>query len=224
MAPLSEAHRSVISTLVMVAEQTLEIASLRALGVGEGVTPAVAVKDEVPGVVAADGGTLFLDEIGDLPLDLQPKLLRFLENRETMPLGETHPVAVDVRVVAATHKDLADLVRQGLFREDLFFRLQVVPVHLPPLRERREDIVPLVKHFLASLTPDGEAPPRLSPGVIALLLEYDWPGNVREVRNVVERALAYQPVPRVLGADQLHPPPQGSGRPGNRAPASRQPA
>ena len=298
VAPLSEAHRSVVSALVMVAEQTLEIASLRSLGVTEGGTAAAAA-EEVPGVVAAsapmrtlvrdlgrlrnsrssvlitgesgtgkeviarllhessaralepyvtfncstvprdlfegqlfghrkgsftgadrdhpgviraaDGGTLFLDEIGDLPLDVQPKLLRFLENREIMPLGETRPVPVDVRVVAATHKDLADLVRRGLFREDLFFRLQVVPVHLPPLRERREDIVPLVKHFLASLTPDGEAPPRLSPGVIASLLEYDWPGNVREVRNVVERALAYQPVPPVLGAEHLHPPPRVGG-------------
>lgn len=157
-----------------------------------------------PGVIrAADGGTLLLDEVGDLPLDLQPKLLRFLENAEVLPLGETSPHRVDVRVVAATHKDLADLVRQGQFREDLFFRLQVVPIHLAPLRERPEDVVPLIEHFLAAQLEEGEPPPRLAPEVVAELQAYRWPGNAREVRNVVERATAYTPIPRVLGPEHL---------------------
>lgn len=157
-----------------------------------------------PGVIrAADGGTLFLDEVGDLPLELQPKLLRFLENGEVLPLGETHPRSVDVRVVAATHKDLAELVRRGHFRDDLFFRLQVVPVHLAPLRERPEDIAPLVEHFLAGRVTEGETAPRLAPEAIAALQAYTWPGNVREVRNVVDRVMAYSPVPRLLGLEHL---------------------
>jgi hypothetical protein len=157
-----------------------------------------------PGVIrAAHGGTLFLDEIGELPLEVQPKLLRFLENGEVFPLGETRPVHVDVRVVAATHRDLGLLVREGRFREDLYYRLQVVPVRVPPLRERREDIIALVRHFVSQLTPEGAEPPRLGPDVLAVLTAHPWPGNVRELRNVIERSLAFGPLPSVLGADRL---------------------
>ncbi|WP_304466073.1 sigma-54 dependent transcriptional regulator [Vitiosangium sp. GDMCC 1.1324] len=157
-----------------------------------------------PGVIrAAHGGTLFLDEIGELPLEVQPKLLRFLENGEIFPLGETRPVQVDVRVIAATHRDLGQLVREGRFREDLYYRLQVVPVRVPPLRERREDIIALARHFVAQLTPEGQEPPQLGPDALAALVAHAWPGNVRELRNVIERSLAFGPLPSMLGADRL---------------------
>ncbi len=157
-----------------------------------------------PGVIrTAHGGTLFLDEIGELPLEVQPKLLRFLENGEVFPLGETRPVHVDVRVVAATHRDLGQLVREGRFREDLYYRLQVVPVRVPPLRERREDIIALARHFVSQLTPEGAEPPRLGPDALSVLTAHPWPGNVRELRNVIERSLAFGPLPPVLGADRL---------------------
>ncbi|WP_240360567.1 sigma-54-dependent transcriptional regulator [Pyxidicoccus caerfyrddinensis] len=157
-----------------------------------------------PGVIrAAHGGTLFLDEIGELPLEVQPKLLRFLENGEVFPLGEMRPVEVDVRVVAATHRDLSQLVREGRFREDLYYRLQVVPVRVPPLRERREDVVALARHFVRMLTPEGEEPPQLGPDALSALVAHPWPGNVRELRNVIERSMAYGPLPAVLGAEQM---------------------
>jgi hypothetical protein len=157
-----------------------------------------------PGVIrAAHGGTLFLDEIGELPLDVQPKLLRFLENGEVFPLGETRPAQVDVRVIAATHRDLGRLVREGRFREDLYYRLQVVPLRVPPLRERRDDILALAHHFVRQLTPEGLEPPRLGPDVLAALVAHPWPGNVRELRNVLERSLAFGPLPAVLGAEHL---------------------
>ncbi len=157
-----------------------------------------------PGVIrAAQGGTLFLDEIGELPLEVQPKLLRFLENGEIFPLGETRPVQVDVRVIAATHRDLGQLVREGRFREDLYYRLQVVPVRVPPLRERREDILALARYFVNQLTPEGQEPPQLGPDALAALVAHAWPGNVRELRNVIERSLAFGSPPAVLGADRL---------------------
>ncbi|MEO8182840.1 MAG: sigma-54 dependent transcriptional regulator [Deltaproteobacteria bacterium] len=157
-----------------------------------------------PGVIrAADGGTLFLDEIAELPLDLQPKLLRFLENAEVFPLGGQRPVKVDVRVLAASHRDLMELVREGRFREDLYYRLQVVPIHVPPLRERREDIPVLARHFVRQLTSTGE-PPVLGPDALSALLAHPWRGNVRELRNVIERALAFSPAPDVLQARHLH--------------------
>jgi len=163
-----------------------------------------ASKDH-PGVIrAANGGTLFLDELGELPLDIQPKLLRFLENAEVFPLGEQKPVRVDVRVVAATHRDLAALVRDGKFREDLYYRLQVVPVFIPPLRERRADIPELARHFLQALT-RGE-PPVLAPDAREALLAQPFPGNVRELKNILERALAYFPEQRVLRAEHLRLP------------------
>jgi hypothetical protein len=156
-----------------------------------------------PGVIrAATGGTLFLDEIGELPLDIQPKLLRFLENGEIFPLGERRPLRVDVRVLAATHRNLSDLVRSGKFREDLYYRLQVVPIVVPPLRDRREDVPVLARHFLREQTRHGE-PPVLAPDALASLTAHSWPGNVRELRNVIERATAFSPTPSVLRAEHL---------------------
>ncbi len=138
----------------------------------------------------ADGGTLFLDEIGHLPLALQGKLLRALEERTIRRVGGTRNIPVDVRVVAATHVDLARAVREGAFREDLFYRLNVVPIELPPLRARREDIVPLAQHFLAKFASDYDLPPlKLSPEGAAALRAGDWPGNIRELRNTIERAV-----------------------------------
>ncbi|MEZ4458280.1 MAG: sigma 54-interacting transcriptional regulator [bacterium] len=149
---------------------------------------------------AADGGTLFLDEIGDLPLDLQPKLLRFLENGEVFPLGDTRPMRVDVRVIAATHRDLEAMIAAGTFREDLYYRLAVVPIHITSLRERREDIVPLAQHFMRNLR---DAPPAFSADAAKALIEHAWPGNVRELRNVVERSLAYVQDRDVVHANDL---------------------
>lgn len=161
-----------------------------------------------PGVIrAAAGGTLFLDEIGELPLEVQPKLLRFLDSGEILPLGERKPLKVDVRVVTATHRDLSELVRRGLFREDLYFRLHVVPIAVPPLRQRPEDVVALARYFVKALSEGGHAPnapaPVLAPDAIARLTSYPWPGNVRELRNVIERALAFSPTPTLLRAEHL---------------------
>jgi DNA-binding transcriptional regulator YiaG/predicted ATP-dependent protease len=161
-----------------------------------------ASTDHLGVIRAADGGTLFLDEIGELPLDVQPKLLRFLENGEVFPLGAKQAVRVDVRIIAATHRDLALLVREGRFREDLFYRLQVVPLRVPPLRERLEDVAPLARHFVRLLAPDGRVPV-LSPDALAVLATHSFPGNVRELRNVIERALAFAPLPEVLHAEHL---------------------
>jgi hypothetical protein len=162
-----------------------------------------AVADH-PGVIrAADGGTLFLDEIGELPLDVQPKLLRFLENGEILPLGERRPQRVDVRVIAATHRDLGALVRAGGFREDLYYRLQVIPVAIAPLRERPEDILALARFFLRRMTPPGSEPPVLLPDAVERLRAHPWPGNVRELRNVIERCLAFEPRPAFIGGGDL---------------------
>ncbi|MEP6865894.1 MAG: sigma 54-interacting transcriptional regulator [Deltaproteobacteria bacterium] len=139
----------------------------------------------------AAGGTIFLDELGELSLDLQPKLLRVLEQRELRRVGGTKILKVDLRVVAATRKDLRSEVEKGKFREDLYFRLNVVPITAPSLRERREDIPLLIDSMLKKLAPDGA---HLTDQTRAALMAHDWPGNVRELRNVIERALA-------LGAD-----------------------
>ncbi len=137
----------------------------------------------------ADGGTLFLDEIGDLPLDLQPKLLRAIQEREIDPLGAEKPRKVDVRLVAATHTDLALAVQEGRFRQDLFYRLNVFPVHLPPLRERPEDILALAEAFLDRFARENRRPALALPDLVRDQLEaYPWPGNVRELQNVLERA------------------------------------
>jgi DNA-binding NtrC family response regulator len=145
-----------------------------------------AVADR-PGVFEeASGGTLFLDEIGELPLDLQPKLLRAIEKREVRPLGSTDVVTVDVRLVAATNRSLESEVNAGRFREDLYWRLAVVRVELPPLRARPEDVPLLAEHFLRRIAPDAEP---FEEGVLAALATRPWPGNVRELRNAIERAV-----------------------------------
>ena len=144
----------------------------------------------------ADGGTLFLDELGELPLDLQPKLLRALEQREVRRVGSTKAQKVDVRIIAATNRNLEDEVRAGRFRQDLFYRLSVVRLHLPALRDRTGDIALLVQHFLDTGSynrlPDGRAKVRgVSRDAMAALERYPWPGNVRELVNVVERAVSF---------------------------------
>jgi len=148
----------------------------------------------------ADGGTLFLDEIGEVPPGVQAKLLRALQHKEVRPVGASFTVPVDLRVVAATHRDLADLVAEGRFRADLFYRLNVVRIEVPPLRERREDIPLLVHHFLdmhgARAPVDG-----IEDEALALLVASDWPGNVRELENAMESALALAPGPKLRVAD-----------------------
>jgi len=139
----------------------------------------------------ADGGTLFLDEIGELPLAAQPKLLRFLQEGEVHPLGEARPIKVKARVIAATNRDLEADIREGRFRADLYYRLDVFHIHIPPLRKRREDIRPLIKHFLDLRQHEtGKQELRLSDGAWALLLDYHWPGNVREVESWSHRVAA----------------------------------
>lgn len=140
----------------------------------------------------ADGGTLFLDEIGELPLDLQPKLLRVLQEGEVRRVGENLSRKVNVRVLAATARDLRGVVTQGGFRDDLFFRLAVVEIHIPPLRERREDISVLVNHFVQNVAVrEGRVVPSISPAVMEVLSQYAWPGNVRELANFIERAMIF---------------------------------
>jgi two-component system, NtrC family, response regulator AlgB len=153
-----------------------------------------AVKDQPGRVEAAEGGTLFLDEIGDVPPGLQAKLLRFLQERTFERVGETRTRKADVRLVTATNRDLEDDVRSGRFREDLLFRLNVVEVRVPALRERREDILVLAKRFLAFFARTiGRPPATLSEAAEKVLLDYDWPGNVRELRNTIERAVILWP-------------------------------
>ena len=138
----------------------------------------------------ADHGTLFLDEIGDISLTLQSRLLRALQEHEIVPVGSEAPVKIDVRVLAATHRDLPELVRQGHFREDLYYRLNVVTLLLPPLRERRQDIPLLMDHFLRELAArHGRGPVAVDPEAQRRLLGYEWPGNIRELQNVLERAM-----------------------------------
>lgn len=139
-------------------------------------------------VLEADGGTLFLDEIGDMPLALQVKLLRLLQDREVRAVGSARARAVDIRVVSATHRDLEALMREGQFREDLFYRLNVVTLHLPPLSERREDIPLLAQHFLAQVAQRyGRAVPSFAPDALEYLTASRWPGNIRQLSNVVEQ-------------------------------------
>ncbi|BCM24330.1 sigma-54 interaction domain-containing protein [Methyloradius palustris] len=138
----------------------------------------------------ANGGTLFLDEIGDLPQSTQVKLLRVLQEREVVRVGSRKPTPIDVRLIAATNVNLEEAVRAGRFREDLYYRIKVVPIDLPPLRERRGDILPLVEHFLNVYKNRLQtATPQLAPETIRLMLDYPWPGNIRELENVIHRAL-----------------------------------
>jgi len=135
----------------------------------------------------ADGGTIFLDEIGDMPLSLQVKLLRVIQDKEIERLGGEKVIKVDVRIIAATNRDLKSMVEEGKFREDLYYRLNVVPVYVPPLRERREDIPVLIEHFLENFNSKYGKRVRISPEALEVLMDYDWPGNVRELENTVER-------------------------------------
>jgi len=139
----------------------------------------------------ADTGSIFLDEIGDLRPETQIRLLRVIQEREFTPLGDTNTVKVDVRIIAATNVDLKDAVKNGIFREDLYYRLSVVPLELPPLRNRREDILPLAKYFIAKYAAENgrDISENLSPDVLALLENYYYPGNVRELENIIERAV-----------------------------------
>jgi DNA-binding NtrC family response regulator len=171
----------------------------------------------------ADGGTLFLDELGELPLDLQPKLLRALEQREVRRVGSSKPIKVDVRIIAATNRNLEDEVRGGRFRQDLFYRLSVVRLMLPSLRERPDDIPLLVSHFLKLHTfnkgPDGTQRVRgVSQDAIDALAAYQWPGNVRELVNVIERAVSFCDGGTITGEDlpehirDVQPAPRAGGR------------
>jgi DNA-binding NtrC family response regulator len=161
-----------------------------------------AVKSRQGAFELADSGTIFLDEIGELSLDLQPKLLRALDQRETKRVGADKPVPVNVRVVSATNKDLEKEVKAGRFREDLFYRLSVVRVYMPPLRKRKEDIETIAGHLLEEISSDiGKKISGLSPEAAAALTAYSWPGNVRELKNVLGRAAALCDGKRVEAKD-----------------------
>jgi two-component system nitrogen regulation response regulator NtrX len=146
----------------------------------------------------ADGGTLFLDEVGDMSLRTQSKVLRVLEEQRIEPVGAAESMQVDVRVVAATNKNLEEEIERGNFREDLFYRLNVIPFFVPPLRERREDVAELAEHFLREFTTAyGRKPKELTPEAFQVLAEYHWPGNVRELKNLIERIVILNPQIRV---------------------------
>ena len=149
-----------------------------------------AHRDRVGRFELADGGTIFLDEVGEIPLALQGKLLRVLQEKEFERVGDDKTRKVDVRVIAATNKDLEQAVEEGEFREDLYYRLSVFPVQVPPLRKRGDDVVQLAAHFLEQVCRQfGRPCPPLTPAQIEALRRYDWPGNVRELKNVIERAV-----------------------------------
>jgi DNA-binding NtrC family response regulator/tetratricopeptide (TPR) repeat protein len=165
-----------------------------------------AVSDQ-PGIIrSADGGTLFLDEIGDIPLDVQPKLLRFLEQAEIIPVGDPRPISVDVRVLAATNADLEQRVNEGRFREDLYYRLSIIKIDIPPLRERREEIPHLCTFFLRDSSEQLDRPDvQLSSSALDLLTQYWWPGNVRQLRNEIKRAVAMSPPGGLLEPEHFSP-------------------
>ena len=149
----------------------------------------------------AEGGTVFLDEVGELPVDLQAKLLRAIQEKEIRPVGSTRRVPINVRILAATNRDLEQAVAQGTFRRDLYFRLNVLSLRIPPLRERRQDIPLLADHFLERLNRGSDQPHTLSDEVMKLMLAHDWPGNVRELENCLERACAFTTGPVINVAD-----------------------
>jgi DNA-binding NtrC family response regulator len=150
----------------------------------------------------AHGGVLFLDEVGDMSLRMQSKLLRALQEREIRPVGGKEPIHIDVRLISATHRSLPALIRDGGFREDLFYGVNVITIHLPPLRERREDIPSLVEHFLSRIASETGLPRKqCSPGTLELLSAYDWPGNIRELENVIQRAVALGDTRRIEAGD-----------------------
>ena len=149
-----------------------------------------AVRDKQGLFAAARGGTFFLDEVGEMPPSLQVKLLRVLQEREVIPVGATETIPVDVRIVAATNRDLEEEVRRGHFRSDLFYRLNVIALELPSLRDRRDDLVQLIDHFFQEMATEREAAPKaLSSDALDAVMVYDWPGNVRELQNALEHAV-----------------------------------
>jgi Nif-specific regulatory protein len=187
----------------------------------------------------ASGGTIFLDEIGDIPLSTQVKLLRVLQERKFERLGENRTVAVDVRIIAATNADLEKMVEEGKFREDLYYRLNVIPLFLPPLRDRREDILPLLDHFLERFNREHGKNVSFSPESVELLLDYRWPGNVRELENLVERTVVMAKAAVIQAHDlprgvrvyragtvltTIAPPPEGAPAPGRAADPAARPA
>jgi transcriptional regulator with GAF, ATPase, and Fis domain len=165
-----------------------------------------AVKDSAGVIRAAAGGTLFLDEIGDLPIDVQPKLLRFLQEGEIQPLGEQRPSKVDVRIIAATNTDLEEMVADGRFREDLYYRLNVIRLRVPPLRERRSEIPTIVNYYANHYSAKfGRRDIQIAPQAIDLLMVGDWPGNVRQLCNEVQRVIARAEDGMVITPEQLSP-------------------
>ncbi len=159
-----------------------------------------AVNQHVGLFEQANGGTIFLDEIGDMPLNMQVKLLRVLESRIVNRVGGNRDIPIDVRVIAATHRDLGSAIQKNSFREDLFYRLCVVPIEVPALKERTEDIPALVEHFLSRLD-DGNPPPMFTAEAYAAMQRYGWPGNVRELRNVVERSAVFYSGRQIMACD-----------------------
>ena len=169
-------------------------------------------------IQAANYGTLFLDEIGDMPLTLQAKLLRAIESREIQPVGASHPVPVDIRIISATNQNLEQFIAEGKFREDLYYRLNVIPLRLPPLRERQDDIELLIHYFLHLHTRRLELVyPGVAPEVIALLKSYRWPGNIRELSNLMEYLVNVVPSGEVIDVSLLPPNLVSSGKAGERA-------
>ena len=162
-----------------------------------------AISDRKGRFEIANRGTIFLDEIGDMSTDLQVKLLRVLQDGQIDPVGTTKSIPVDVRVVAATHRNLPDLIQQGQFREDLYYRLNVIPIETPALRDRKEDIEALISHFATIHASSLSGPIKLAPQSIEILKEYDWPGNIRELSNLVDRFSALHPGAEVNLRDVL---------------------
>src|SRR5271169_3616542 len=162
-------------------------------------TGAVRAKDGL--MAAAEGGTIFLDEIGELPLDLQSKLLRALQEKEIRPVGGTRAIPINVRIIAATNRDLEAAVQQGTFRRDLYFRLNVLTLRVPPLRERKQDIPLLIGNVLERINAGTQAQHAIGDDALRLMLNYEWPGNVRELENCLERACALTSGPTVHIAD-----------------------
>ena len=161
-----------------------------------------AVADRRGKFEAADGGTIFLDEIGDMSLKTQAKVLRVLQEQTMEAVGGSTRIKVDVRVLAATNKDLQAEIRAGRFREDLYFRLNVIPIFVPPLRDRQEDIALLADHFMAEFAREyGRRIKSFEPGAVSVLQHYPWPGNVRELRNVIERLMIMVPGDTITAAD-----------------------
>jgi transcriptional regulator with GAF, ATPase, and Fis domain/Tfp pilus assembly protein PilF len=173
-----------------------------------------AVTDSAGVIRTAAGGTLFLDEIGDLPLDLQPKLLRFLQEGEIQPLGEQRPLKVDVRIIAATNTDLEDMVAQGKFREDLYYRLNVIRLRVPPLRERRSEIPTIVNYYINHYSAKfGRRDIQITPPAVDLLMVSDWPGNVRQLCNEIQRVVARADDATIITPDHLSPELKRTGTP-----------